>query len=432
MNPIQRVEGDTGYRFEELKSTNLQTKVVTLTSSSIKPTVSFQSSRDGGYLPDWKDRIRTGRNATTSLVGVKRKVSVLSPGYSRLHSITGVAPALTDHKYANSGRLIGIPFQSDWGFLTPNSSNATADSIASGKFYNSGRKALRTFSGGVFIAELRQVVSQIRSPAKALKEGLPRFLTAVKKAVRKSKNRPSLVAKAAADSWLQYSFGVKPLLADIDDAMKALAAFTTYQQQFEEIQGEGEQEYVRILTTDQYIFTGNIVSNVTRRCIENQYVKYYGTARIGSQFPTGNLDHNQFGLGLDEFIPTMWEVLPYSWLADYFFNIGEIINAASFPISHIARVSKLQRKRCLTELAGAYDEKTTKAMWGNAYRSGYSSPGRVAFSYTSVNRQAINTSQIYTPTIQFKLNLGWRQVANMASVFVQGRSTEARWQSLRI
>jgi hypothetical protein len=35
-------------------------------------------------------------------------------------------------------------------------------------------------------------------------------------------------------------------------------------------------------------------------------------------------------LRLEDFVPTVWELIPYSFVADYFTNIGDIISAFSY------------------------------------------------------------------------------------------------------
>lgn len=35
-----------------------------------------------------------------------------------------------------------------------------------------------------------------------------------------------------------------------------------------------------------------------------------------------------FGIMPSQFLPTVWELIPYSWLVDYFTNMGDIVAAA--------------------------------------------------------------------------------------------------------
>lgn len=38
--------------------------------------------------------------------------------------------------------------------------------------------------------------------------------------------------------------------------------------------------------------------------------------------------HTRMGLTIQEFVPTVWELIPYSFVVDYFTNIGDVVNYA--------------------------------------------------------------------------------------------------------
>jgi hypothetical protein len=44
----------------------------------------------------------------------------------------------------------------------------------------------------------------------------------------------------------------------------------------------------------------------------------------------------EMGVRARDFLPAVWEAIPYSFLIDYFTNIGDIIEAVSFPLTGIA------------------------------------------------------------------------------------------------
>lgn len=435
MNPITRISGDWAWRLESQTSRNVTTGVISKSQSQAIGSKAYTSTRNGGYLPDWKERLKSHQNATTSLTGTVKEV-VWEPGFSQVTKIVGVVPNKVETTDQTFGRHTAFPGNTDWQFFNPTNSASAADARARAKALAKARDKLREFSGGPFVGELRQVVQLIHSPAYALRNGLDAYVSTVKKAVARDwRNKRSVIKKRAADAWLTTVFGIQPLLKDLDDGCKALANFTTYRQDYAKYGAEAEEEFLQLLQTIQYAPISGAKINITRRVVENQSVRYYGQVRIQSQFPTGNIDHNQFGLGLDEFLPTMYEMCPWSWLLDYVSNLGDIINAASFPYCHLAWMSKTTKGDVHYDLDGSYDEKATKAFWGSAYVSGYARPGRVRFNQSNVNRVPIDTRTLYTPRLTLQLNLNAKRLTNILAVVAQrGKGVEKKWQtrSLRI
>lgn len=422
-NPIYREQGDQASKIEDLTVFTPATGVTTYYPGTTKGSARYISSRSGGYLPDWKGRILLHENATTSLIGVKRDLSV-EPGYARVDmDLTVFNPFGSIYKFRNSGRLIGFPGGTDWLVPFVYFSYPSASSRALAKFLNNARNALRTFSGGVFIGEIRETARAIRRPADAFRKGLSTYLSTVKKRAKGLRGAHP-IGKMAAGTWLEYMFGWVPLMHDIDDGMKALAELT-YRPEYQRIQGVATEELLQLLSTEQYIFSGNIFSNVTRRIVETGEERYYGEVRVRCpEYPLNALASNSFGVGLDDFIPTVWELIPYSFLVDYFLNIGDILNAVSFPTANLTWCAHTTRGTSRYEMAGSYDERTTRNSMGAAYKDGYANPGRFVFETTRVHRVPVLRSELGVPSLQFQLNLGAKRIANIGALLVQGHQTQ--------
>jgi hypothetical protein len=67
--------------------------------------------------------------------------------------------------------------------------------------------------------------------------------------------------------------------------------------------------------------------------VQNISTHAYGEVGVDCTTPQGSL--NRFGIRTAEFVPTVWELIPYSFVADYFSNIGEALAAATFPVSEL-------------------------------------------------------------------------------------------------
>jgi hypothetical protein len=149
-------------------------------------------------------------------------------------------------------------------------------------------------------------------------------------------------AKALSDSWLELSFGWLPLFSDIEDAVKALNEPRT---QYARVFGASRHSEVQANNSLSWgVGIGKGAGQYQE--ITSYDVKYYGEIRA-RETPQGS-KLMDFGLHRREFLPTLWEVIPWSWLVDYFTNVGSIVNALSYASADIcwaSRVVKTSRKR---------------------------------------------------------------------------------------
>jgi hypothetical protein len=326
--------------------------------------------------------------------------------------------------------LVGDPpFADDSGVLDPGS----ADADAKVKIMQQCRNIQRQFQGGVFLGELRETLQMIRSPAKALREGIDRYASAAKKAARDAsksyrfsrkgerksvtdKRKQKAVSKALGDTWLEYAFGARPLFSDIDDAMKALG----YQdlRQLIPVFAQGRSELSVDLPSGQNV--GFFGVKYREKRSGTVTMRYKGACRSEAANPTPWTRKN-WGLTLDNFVPVVWELIPYSFLVDYFTNIGNVLDGWSMQSSGLAWLNRTDHREAKVEIIGMQpDDARAKNFIGDSYISSSASHNGYQNSSTVFFRSAVNgdTFGVGLTDIHFKIpgmaSLKWLNIAALA------------------
>ena len=104
-------------------------------------------------------------------------------------------------------------------------------------------------------------------------------------------------------------------------------------------------------------------------------VRYKAEFRSVNENPV-RADMNLFGASWGDIIPTAWELIPYSFLVDYFTNIGDVLNSWSVRKGDIAWCNQTVRNRGIRTLSElrlnkAYTQSAVTAFlqWQSAYIS---------------------------------------------------------------
>lgn len=290
-------------------------------------TATSTHTKNGSSNPSWRKQVRAAVNATTS--------------YGRLDTDDGlfyVSASGTNQKrdpfWAGPARF-DTSVETIYGALGNNPrllppsfiSNSSLDIQARISFVKKAQALRRSFQGGVFLGELRETLHMIRRPAEALRNGVDAYVRNARKAYRKAANSKA-AAKALSNTWLEHAFGWRPLLSDVDDAMKALARQNTLIVEVVSSFASADGYANRGSDTNGLAGFFLVMQRLYRTKYSN-FVRYKGAVGWESGNKASSWREN-WGLTLDNFAPTVWELIPYSFLVDYFTNIGDIIDTASF------------------------------------------------------------------------------------------------------
>lgn len=215
-----------------------------------------------------------------------------------------------------------------------------ADNLALTKLYKDIRKNNTHFSGMTFLGELREALSMIRRPAMAFRRGLGEYLTTLNN--RKRRLPKHRVREMAKQTWLEYSFGWTPLINDTIAAAETLARWNGIDIRRATAKGYGLSQQLEYAMTFQSSLGGyfatiqNVRQTGTCEVVYKVGLSYATSTELGSAERLLQLS----GFSLEEFVPTVWELVPWSFVADYFSNVGDILMAATTSTSQVFRKTK--------------------------------------------------------------------------------------------
>jgi hypothetical protein len=292
-------------------------------------------NRTGSSDPKWREKVRAGLNATGNLTG-RFDSMTFENGHITMIETSTVSGQPTTETWDVHG-LYSIP-----SGVAPSGSFTTADNLALKYTFRAIKDNRTSFQGMIFLGEAREAISMITNRAKSLRKGIAEYITSAtsrSRAVPK-KTRP----KVLADTWLEYSFGWVPLVSDIAQAASAYAkhtnkVFTT------RVSRQGTDS---TLVSSVVNATGDNVFGIpfirSWNIINTRSVRYLVGLRYSTKGANPNMQvFERAGLVISEFVPTVWELTPWSFLIDYFTNIGDIIEAGATNTSDVVWVCCTRR-----------------------------------------------------------------------------------------
>lgn len=400
----------SGHRYQQVSSTNY-VGVDAWTGDpppDLYSTLSWVNSLAGYKNPHWRSQVIAQLNATTPMTAFKWSMES-SPGHYRVQGNLG--PGKPDNRKCST-IFLGSPVSTAQltGINTIGIPAGTAENDAAGEWYNKVRNAMSTFKGSVFAGESAQARRMMIDRASKMLTKIPYFQHKLRKSWVKSKTKRGKL-KTLSNSYLELVFGWGPLASDIEDAYKVLHNPTPM---FQRVKAFG----VHTATQQNSVVpggAGNCIHYTNERRATMYQVIYRGLIRARED-PAGSrlLD---FGLGFREFLPTMWEVIPWSFAVDYFTNISDIVNAISYASVEVRWLAKTVRQsRSRTFHTTFHPNGTSTIGWIERQNV----PSHIVHTAHRVDRSLLPGNYVPVPGLTFQLPSA-RQVLNLTALAVSRR-----------
>lgn len=353
--------------------------------------------------PKWEEQVSQLKEAGTSYVRQSTQVYP-KPEYVWMKE---VHPTVTYTKVAEGMRWRSASHGKGILLSISPSDNARAE----GNFLQNASDALSPFKALPFLGEIRETLRLIKGRSLDLFS----LITAYERQARRIRRALARerALKTIRDLYLEAQFGWKPILSDVKAATLALKRV--------------EKDVKLWSATGKASTTSRVV--VPPLVIGSQYgywygrylrtnvtsVKYVGQVKVTVSRSGGSPDAliEACGFRLAEFVPSLWELLPWSWAFDYFTNAGGIVNAAFFDHSKLVWCSKTEYQRSVQTSSWEFDYGLTKRYYP-MLTEWSARPGEFRTEHFSYRR---SVAQPGVPSLVLELPLsGWKYANLLAAL----------------
>lgn len=282
----------------------------TVTQSMHRDENMGQTSRITVKNPDWKYKTARGIDATNPFRSSKF-VDIKVPSiYASATQYEGTKPYLIfttkQRRFGPSPSLIG-PMH-----------DTTLLGLASNRMKKKLRGKADAFRGMTPTAEFRDLAKAVRAVAKLSTEFLFSYGKAKKQSLRLSARKKE---QWLSNAWLTWNFGIAPLVRDVSSAVQAMESYLGRSDFPVRLSSAAETSWTTSGTTDLDTISNMVISS---RYEIVHSLSYRITAGFDLKLLSGNNYSMKEHLGLDlKLVPvTLYELTAFSWMFDYFVNVG--------------------------------------------------------------------------------------------------------------
>lgn len=393
-----------------------------VTTRNLTRLVKATGSRSGERVPNWKEKIRLGSDATSPFTSDRWKLVSSTP--LSLKVVGRGKPPNQSFTSPQSVSGFQTAFNMSGAHIVESASEANAIALAT--IYKKMNSQITHVSVPAAFLELADVIRQFGSPMRAilrLTESHLNRLYLQRRGITALKYNKKQWTKILADTYLEYAFGLAPLINDTKGVAEALARLT-YELEAEKPFKQkliGRGSTTKSSSAQSIVMPSNtqLVFNSTNRKVTETRVQYvagfsaYPTADLGSQQRLMQL----LGFRPESWIPAVWEAVPWSWLVDYFTNVQDILTSVEASVIKPSWISKTVSTVTDFTTAETFDLGLTTSVFGSNSMNIDRVSGNQGSLHQSRRTTVVRTkpAQLGFPNVYFRLPTSVKQLGNMAA-----------------
>lgn len=303
-------------RFEPcgIQSPGLQFRLGSFEHHSKPVNLEWPVSKSGTANPNWEVQVLNGLEAGT---GYNRKYfNLYQPGY---FDFTVIKPGTTDFV-----RRYG--WLHDTAYLSDGDGDILSKDIAVTKIK---RKIARDRADVEVMANVVQDALEFNKTISGTLDTIEDMLTKVSRKLNRKHGRGarSGLVENLADLWLEFSFGINPTIADAKEMAEAIDAYLKRTGHTKRFQASHHND-MKGGTFRPLTYNGEGLGLQYHEVSTRRFSVKYITGIRYRVFSANDYGYflSHFHFAPTDFIPTAWELLPWTWLFDYVANVGDVLS----------------------------------------------------------------------------------------------------------
>lgn len=274
-------------------------------SNSIVGTSSIRTGVNNGNIRPYPPSAASLQLDSGEFVGCSGVAKAKLGSYTFTHVNLGLSPAI----------------QSSTNSIDPQAVLSTAQ-------LNALRKQNALFNSMIFAGEFKESLRTGKNIVDLISgKHNHAYSTLIKDLKKFKQNSYKSAAELISNHYLEYKFGIAPLLSDMESLGQAVAQSVIQLNRPARVSSGWSNDAVQSVSGS----TGAGQLSWTQVTEYHQSVH----AKAGASYivkgpPSPPTWQETWGLTFHDLAPTAWELLPYSWLVDYFTNVSDFFEAASF------------------------------------------------------------------------------------------------------
>lgn len=373
----------------------------------------------GESFPNWKSSLGKA-NATTPRTIETRTLESYTPLDLRMKVRPKGSSEVRDFSLVGALTVVGNRY------FTPAyiPDNIKADARAKAYAKLSSRTVHE--SGGVFAGELGQTLRMLRSPLAALTGGAQQYLDRVLyrslKANVRGMNQHSkrrVLTDIVVNTWLEFQYGIQPLISDIEN----ICLKVDYLQQGKYLHATQVKSQYKYDTVSETIIDSVPMYQTTIDSTINTATSYRLYTTIGVLPLVTNPVNVQLGLSGLQWIPTLYNLIPYSFVFDYVANLNQLANSVPNVNTETVYVSQTEVTESRTTVVSTSRGLTSPYFEIDSVISDV--PGSATHLLKTLNR----TPNLSFPSFAWKVP-NVKQLTNIAALILSNQRTSYKLRGL--